>query len=62
MRHVHKPCLRGAHTVLCLGLNLVIPKIPRRYKMLILSLVILNELRGVYFVYELVKNGVFTYT
>lgn len=55
-----KRTLYCLHTTLCLGLNLVIKRIrpladgmPRRYKYLLLTIIILNEIRGLYVVYTL---------
>ena len=47
-----RAALRIVHTVLCLGLNLVINRVRNsRYARYVLALLILNEIRGLYVVY-----------
>lgn len=49
-----------ANTVMCLGLNKLIPKIKSsRWAKWALAIVILNEIRGLTVVYEVLKAGLF---
>ncbi len=50
--------LHIAHTVLCLGLNLVIARLglDPRWRYLVIGLIIANEIRGLAVVFQLTKG------
>jgi hypothetical protein len=51
--------LRIFHTILCMGLNLLIPRLRENPKLLwlLIAVMVLNEIRGVYVAYSLIQKG-----